>query len=804
MRKALLLLFFFCCYASVWSQSTTHLCQSGKKLLPLRGGSVLDDPGNARSDTVDILHYDLNLDFTLMDDDQLKASCTISFVSLINDLDVLHLDLLGLTVDSVTTAQGLLGFSHSNESLLVSLLEPLDPSQSTELTIHYHGSPTSDPTWGGFYFASGYAYNLGVGFTSVPHNLGRVWFPCFDNFVERSTYTFHVLTNNDRTAYCNGVLTSAEEIGLDSLLSHWELSQSIPTYLACVAVTNYTHVEQSYQSVLGNDIPMWLVAKPADTTDMKLSMINLPGCMQGFEDDYGPYRWSRVGFTAVPFNAGAMEHATSIAYPLITLDGSLTYETLMAHELSHHWWGDLVTCKNASDMWLNEGLAKFSEAIFIENQYGAEDYNDFIRDVMKDVLLFAHRNDGARYPVSGVPNTATYGDHVYNKGAVMAHNLRVYMGDKAFFEAIRNMMEDKQFTHHTSQDLRDYFQQYTSQDLLGFFDGWIFEPGLPEFRIVQSSQTGGNTWELTIQQFLHYAPTYYTEVPLHIKARSSAGLVWETTQNVSGELTVLNITVPEDFDPVVFFIDIAANVQYAVLDEEKTINDDGINNFNYAEMEIDVESLGGNPQLFLRVENHWAAADENLVQGDYYLSPDRWWNVWHDGTEATDITATLRYYGDEGSARYFDPLFFQYLEANNYNEDSLVLMHRMDGSSAWQVYSDFEVLTSPGIDNWGGRIRIYHLKSGQYAFAVPTGPTTIEETMLNAPLFFHNNNRIACRTGKQMGELTIFDISGKIVHQQQISTNTDVSTQAWSNGVYLLKWKPQLEFQEYSLKIIVD
>lgn len=804
MRKALIFILAFCCTTAGWSQSSTHHCQAAKKRVPLRGGPVPDDPGNARSDTLDILHYDLNLDFTQMNDEQLKASCTISFVVLTDDVDVVHLDLVGLNVDSVITASGSLSFTHTGESLFINLPAPLNSGESADLTVYYHGSPSSDPTWGGFYFSSGYAYNLGVGFTSVPHNYGRVWFPCFDNFVERSTYSFHVLTNNGRTAYCNGLLTSVEEIGTDSLLSHWELDQSIPTYLACVAVSSYTHAEQIYQSVLGNDIPMWLVAKPADTTDMKLSMMHLPDCMLGFEDDYGPYRWPRVGFTAVPFNAGAMEHATSIAYPLITLDGTLTYETLMAHELSHHWWGDLVTCKNASDMWLNEGWAKYSEAIFLENQYGMQEYNDFMRDVLKDVLLYAHRNDGARYPVSGVPNTVTYGDHVYNKGAVMAHNLRMYMGDKAFFEAIRNMMEDKQFTHHTSQDFRDYLQQYTAQDLTGFFDQWIFEPGLPEFRIIQSDEIGENTWEVIIQQFLHYTPNYYTNVPVHIKARSANGDVWETMQNITGELTSLNLVLPADFDPEVFFIDVEANVQCAILDEERLIDDDGINNFNYAEMEIDVEALGSNPGVFLRVENHWAAADENLVQGEYYLSPDRWWNVWHDGTETTDITATIRYYGDESNSKYFDPLFFDYLEANNYNEDSLVLMYRQNAVSAWEVYSDFEVLTAPGIDNWGGRIRINHLKSGQYAFGVPTGPTDILEVRNHEPLFFHNNGRIACRTGNQQGDLMVYDVFGKMIHQQTIVANTEVSTQSWSKGVYLINWTPFVGSTEYSVKIIVD
>ena len=177
---------------------------------------------------------------------------------------------------------------------------------------------------------------------------------------------------------------------------------------------------------------MWLTALPGDTTNMKLSFTHLDEAMQAFEGRFGAYRWPKVGFSAVPFNAGAMEHATCIAYPKSLLDGTTNYETLMAHELSHHWWGDLVTCRTAEDMWLNEGWASFCEMLFTEALYGEEAYRDAVRDNHKDVLLYAHRSDGGRFPVSGIPLNITYGDHVYNKGADVARNLRSFMGDEDF------------------------------------------------------------------------------------------------------------------------------------------------------------------------------------------------------------------------------------------------------------------------------------------------------------------------------------------------------------------------------------
>ncbi len=804
MRTIMLFLLALISDLCVNGQIHKHHCQSSKKFLPLRGGDAIEDPGNSRSDSIDIQHYEISLDFTMMDDDLIKASCKISYTALMDDIEQIHLDLLGLTVDSIISPNGLLEYNHSNSDLFVQIGNALNNGDAGDMTVYYHGSPQSDPTWGGFYFSSGYAYNLGVGFTSVPHNLGRIWFPCFDNFVERSTYSFHVLTNENRTAYCNGMRTAVDEIGVDSLLTHWQLDQTIPTYLACVAVTNYTHVEQNYVSITGDNIPMWLVAKAADTTDMKLSMINLTSCMTGFEDHYGPYRWSRVGFTAVPFNAGAMEHATSIAYPLITLDGTTTYETLMAHELSHHWWGDLVTCRNAGDMWLNEGWAKFSEALFLENLYGADEYHEFMMDLLKDILLYAHRNDGERYPVSGVPNTATYGDHVYNKGALMAHNLRAYMGDVAFFEAIQSMMNDRQFTAHTSSDFRDFLQDFTLVDLTGFFDNWVFEPGFPEFRLKQFLQTNGSDWELHIDQFRHYSSDYYENVPISVSARSASGEVWIGEVVAGGQNSIVTVTLPSDFEPEIFFLNPTGELNYAVLGEEKSMNDDGLNNFSYAEMEVDVETLGGQDSIFMRVENHWAAADENLVQGEYYISPDRWWNVWHNGLDDSEITATIRYYGNESDNKFFDPLLFEYFEANNYNEDSLVLLYRPDGVSAWQLFQNYEVLTSPGIDNWSGRIRIFDLQTGQYAFGAPTGPNNVSEFNSSSQTIYYNNNRIACRIGRAEGMLRVYDAEGSLLMEKLTKDNTDIPTVQWAKGVYIVNWSSVVNQQQITSKIIID
>jgi aminopeptidase N len=178
-----------------------------------------------------------------------------------------------------------------------------------------------------------------------------------------------------------------------------------------------------------------------------------------------------------------MEHATNISYPLFAINGTLDYETLMAHELSHHWWGNLVTCRTAGDMWINEGLASYCEALFMEGMYGTEAYKKYVRDNFKEVLTRAHRNDGGYYALADIPSALTYGDHVYKKGALIAHNLRGQLEDSTFFSIIQSLMESYSYDNISTSELKAYWQSLTQQDVTTFFEDWIEQPGLPEFRI---------------------------------------------------------------------------------------------------------------------------------------------------------------------------------------------------------------------------------------------------------------------------------------------------------------------------------
>ena len=224
-------------------------------------------------------------------------------------------------------------------------------------------------------------------------------------------------------AVCNGNLDSVSDLGSGYKIWHWNMKNIIPSYLASVAVSEYALYSDVYNGINAN-IPIQIYVRPQDTTKVRTSFINLKNILAIFESNFGPYLWQRVGYVGVPFDNGAMEHATTIAYPNACIDGTLNYESLYAHELSHHWFGDLITCSKASEMWINEGWAEFCEFYYTKILYGNNYYKDIMRKELKSVLQFSYIEDGGNYFALGdIPHEYTYGYTSYHKGNIVINTL---------------------------------------------------------------------------------------------------------------------------------------------------------------------------------------------------------------------------------------------------------------------------------------------------------------------------------------------------------------------------------------------
>jgi aminopeptidase N len=746
---------------------------------------------NDRSDTMDILKYTINLNITDFVNKKIKGNTEVQFTPKVNNVNTISFDLLKLSIDSVKFNSSLLSYSYNDTLLIVNLPGAQNIGDTNSVVVFYQGTPKTDAQWGGFYFQGNYAYNMGVGFAADPHSFGRVWFPCFDNFVERSVYEFNITTNSGKVSYCNGILDHDSTDGSGNRIRKWIMNQSIPTYLACVAVAPFTQVNDTFPGLNGN-IPIVLAAIPTDTVNVKNSFSNLKNALTTFEDRYGPYLWDKVGYSFIPFAAGAMEHATNIAYPRTFADGSKTYETVWAHELSHHWFGDLATCETAGDMWLNEGLAVFSEFIFTESVYGNAAAQAYIRPLHEDVLHLTHIKDGGYRAVSGIPTEYTYGEHVYNKGAEVARTLRAYMGDTAFFNGLKYYLNDKKFDHATSFEFRDALTASSGIDLTDFFNDWVFNPGFPHFSVDSFTVVpNGGQFDVTVhvKQKITGAPALFSNVPLEVTFMDSAWTMTTDTFIMNGATGTFNFTVPSR--PANVMLDFNEKIAQAIALQYKTIKASGTSNFTNAKMNVTIQSV--TDSAFMLVEHNYTAPDSFKIMPSvkYRLSPNHYWKVSGLFPSGFDATGRLYYDGRTPAAMSSGYLDNELIIST---EDSLFLFYRKSAADDWDIYPYATKVPGTLTDKYG-YFAIDSLLPGEFTFGMKDYLlSSFENKMIEEKISLYPNPTsgiLYIESGKEnpIERILIYGIDGRKVAEETFNGKNEsisINLGELSNGIYFI------------------
>ena len=381
---------------------------------------------------IDILHYTINLNITDLKNQEISGNTVVQLSPRKKKLKNITLELYKLNVDSVFIFdEKIKNFSYNSEIIKIPCNHDSSEGECcTKLTIYYHGHPKKDLSWGGFFFTDSSAYNIGIGMEADPVSFGRVWFPCIDDFEEKASFNFNITVPENYKAVCSGILVSDKKNTNNTQTWSWKLEQEVPVYLVSVAVGDYKEIKSVYNGIK-KTIPVSLYMYPEDVANAKVSFSNLNKALRTFENDFGEYVWDRVGYVEVPFTSGAMEHVCNIAYPEYAVDSTLARETLMAHELSHHWFGDLVTCESWANIPLNESFATYFEYLWIEHEYGrfeaddhlADDYNTYNFEHFfknENLIRFYYKKRDDMFDAAS-----------YQKGGLILHMLRNTVGDDA-------------------------------------------------------------------------------------------------------------------------------------------------------------------------------------------------------------------------------------------------------------------------------------------------------------------------------------------------------------------------------------
>lgn len=751
------------------------------------------DTNGLRSDTINILRYTINLTVTDFTTDTLRGNTDVNFVPRMNNISTLSLDLLEMKIDSIMMNASKLTFTYNDTLIIINLPTVKNVGDTSDVIVYYHGKPQTETGGvGGFYFESPFAFNMGEAIDANPHTYGRAWYPCFDNFTERALYTFNITTTGGNIAYANGHLVKDTTIA-GYRTRTWEIDSSLPAYLAAIDIAPYAQINETY---IGSDtIPIVLAAIPADTAKMRASFIHLKNAISIYQKCYGKYEWNKVGYSEVGANGGSMEHATNIAYPQTLIDGYTTDEFIMAHELSHHWFGDLVTTWAASDMWLNEGFATYNQYIFEEYLYGDSTYHSWFRGDHEYDLHFGHIDDGHHFwPLSGIPSPYTFGTTTYTKGGQVVGTLRGYLGDSLFFNGLQYYLHTHMYQAVNTDTLEHSMERYTGLNLKDFFDDWVKAPGFPQFSIdSMTSVPSGPNYQVTlyIKQRLDNAPAYYNNVPLDVTFKSSP--THSNTQRimVSGEHSTATLTVP--IKPVFAALNLDEKISEAIAPDTLLISKPGLYNMTNSRFTITVTLLPDT--AFLYFEHNFAPPDPVKDTSLHYrISTYRYWKF--SGIFPAGFKATAKlYYDGTKTENIVNGVLTSYLDTDLTinTDDSIILLYRRSAAYDWK---EFPAYTKHKVSTDLGYMLLDSVPPGEYAFAngVSTvlGVNKVQNTASSFTLYPNPaSDKVTVNlTGLTGNEsLSLYNIQGQLLRKfilQKGQSTYVLSTKDIDDGSYIL------------------
>lgn len=729
-----------------------------------------------RTDSVHVAHYDINLSVVDFTNKVIDGYTELSVVAKVGNLSQIRLDLMALTTDSVKVNQMPANFSHIGQSLFVNV--PTMQSGDTALVrVYYHGVPAHDDYFGGFYYTGGYAYNVGVALSDIPHSYGRCWYPCLDEFTDKSSYSFHIRTQEQHRAVCNGMLTDSLTLADNTRLWTWQLDEMIPAYLVSMAVGNYLCYADTFQGMQAT-IPIRIYAAPNIYPNIPASFVNLKEVLRQDEAHFGPYRWPRVGYVCVGMSGGAMEHATNIAIPNAAVNGTLAYETTIMHELFHHWFGDLITCERPEEMWINEGFADYSEALLMEWLYTTETYNtyaDYIRDEHINILQNLAKQDGGLYALDNVPQDQTYGMHSYHKGGQVIHTLRYYMGDSLFFSCLRQLLTHYAYQNVNSEDFFTYLTQVSGMNLMNFYEDWIHQPGFLDFDVEKIQSHGCGIYSVLVRQKGYGTEHLGTQVPVDVTFVSNDMEFYTyEKQMITGDTTDLLLYVP--FQPAFVILDQNEKLSDATIDVTQKVSGTGSVSFSDAYCSAQINQLSDT--ALIRVEHHYVAptAPDPLPDGYYQYSGTHYWTVNYAGAVPE---GSWKFRLVRGNGQPDVELF-----ANGYTLENLKLMYRPNGQSEWTPVA-YTRTGSP----YNSTITTDMLP-GQYCYAMAEESVSVNAFDATPFTLFPNpaNSAISLSTDvTKVDKAVIYDSLGHKIKSVKLSTDIQtIDINNLSTGNYII------------------
>lgn len=471
----------------------------------------------------------------------ISARTTIDATATQSALTSVSLDFVGLSVTSVTVNGASASFSRAGGRLLtVTLPRAFNSGESFAIDVSYAGRPTIEGGLGFGFVTRGAA-------TFAEPQGARLWYPCKDRPSDKASYEGFVTVPTGYVVASNGALLETIDNG-DSTTYHWRESHQISTYLISLAISRYRIIEDN----LGT-LPIQHFVYPELETSARRDFSRTPEMIQTFETYLGvPYAFDKYGHALFENFGGAMEHQSCTSYGANLITGDNRYDRVVAHELGHQWFGDLVSPAEWEEIWLNEGFATWTEFLWTEH------YNPSILPQLmasRENTYIDYEDRIAQYALYNPPPSRLFGTTIYQKGGWVVSMLRYVLGDEAFFAGLKLYIERHANGNARSTDLKAALEEASGQDLTAFFDEWVYRAGYPKYQTGWTSRAvpgGKYQLDVRIRQTQSGQTTYTT--PMEVAIELSDGQIVRQRVAITSRDSITSICldgqpVRASFDP---------------------------------------------------------------------------------------------------------------------------------------------------------------------------------------------------------------------------------------------------------------
>ncbi|MBN1482569.1 T9SS C-terminal target domain-containing protein [candidate division KSB1 bacterium] len=508
MRYLLMFLFVSTLLADEQQPSIAHLiAESEAKQALVERIRRADIQVTDNQMSYDVIFYHLDL-FPDVSSKILYGDVSMRAVALKNGLEKAELDFLNnMVVDSVFFNGQPTSFEHVNNLLTINFDQVVGKNSQFTTRVVYHGKP-SQSGFGAFGFDTHFGKPM-IWTLSEPFG-ARNWWPCKDAPIDKAdSVDIRVKVRSDLIVASNGNLVDvSEKNGFKTYF--WQERYPIVTYLVSLAIYPYSTYSDWYVSANSDSMEVQFYVLDGYMSYAKQQNAKTVSMIETFSNIFGEYPFIKEKYGHAQFLwGGGMEHQT------ITSLGGYG-EGLIAHELSHQWWGDMVTCEDFHHIWLNEGFATYSEALWWESRSGEAALH-------QDMAAKAYLGDGTIYVENPLTDNIFYYQTTYAKAAWVLHMLRHVVGDDIFFDMLKTYYHDFKFKTVNTDQFRALCESVSGLDLESYFDQWIYKSGAPFYEYVwwHEKADSEDEWRVmgVLRQVQYPHPVFEMPVDIQIKTK---------------------------------------------------------------------------------------------------------------------------------------------------------------------------------------------------------------------------------------------------------------------------------------------